>query len=262
MEARRHRGASIAAAGPLQNGRVPSGKVASGGLELPTDSNPWGHGHGDGAVTGVVRLGDLDRVLSLAQATGHLTPAARDACFDVQQQPLPAASTVSVPGHDDPTASRSIQLIEATKRYDKAHTAVLSAALRGHRTNLAGATHDFTEADVLDLKLDLLRDVSAHLSSIQNHIARLEARYHGDIFARDHLLVQSAQQASFVDLVRTAGESLSSVNAQSEALATAQRVIDVDGVALDQTVTDLPRQLQSMVAHFEAIKKARAAILD
>eukprot|EP00035_Acanthoeca_spectabilis_P026121 m.461409 g.461409 ORF g.461409 m.461409 type:complete len:260 (-) comp22298_c0_seq1:966-1745(-) len=232
--------------------------------------NPWSGSSGMPVVSGVVRVGELDRVLSLAQATGHITAADRDACFNPHTTERFVSDDMSSPSGVDraplstssTTLTPSLQLIGAAKRYDEAHSAVLATSLQSHRAHLAGATRDFTDAADLDQKLDVLRNLSAHLSSIQNHIARLEARYHGDIYSRDHFYVEAEHQADFLNLVTVAGESLSGINEQVSILGVAQRAMEADPIPLNQTVLELPRQIQEMAEHLEALKKNLTEVLD
>ena len=89
VEASRRRSSKCAQMSTKRPLNLPNLEPLSSPRRAPSMSNPWATGTGASVLSGVVQLGELDRVVSLAHATGHLTAAQRAQCFFVSSPPSP-----------------------------------------------------------------------------------------------------------------------------------------------------------------------------
>lgn len=195
--------------------------------------NPWGTDGEERVVTGTVRLGTLPVVLSLAEATGHISTAERDESFEAPEMGGPGAGRADgamVSGgarcSGEPSPHPSLQVIRAATELLDAHRDALAAEAAAHRERTARTARDVAGSGTLVCRVATLRELAAQLASIQTQIDRLEARVAGKLHLREHVPVRADLHESLVSLVNDAGSSLASTSTVRRTLLHAHEAIN------------------------------------
>eukprot|EP00040_Diaphanoeca_grandis_P017181 m.89284 g.89284 ORF g.89284 m.89284 type:complete len:225 (+) comp26281_c0_seq1:120-794(+) len=214
--------------------------------------NPWVLS-GESVLSGVVQLGDLDRVLSLAQASGHVTAEQRTECFEPSSR---SSASHGVP-HLNRTRHRSKQLIELMTKATVLDNRTHKLRLKAWQQKLARNSADFTHPAFLEKKMETLKQLSSHLTLVQNSFPELDSRYHGRPFEQEHLMIEAEFHSTLGQLLPMVGESLANVGEYCRLLDQARDEIKSPSIEMDESIIALPTQINSLMDYFQALQRAR-----
>lgn len=214
--------------------------------------NPWVR-DGHLAVAGTMELGEMDRVLALAQSTGHMTPGERTRCFERFTAPLndsKAGSNVDrrvLPSDNEliNTPFKSQSRIVAMNKISGLFDTVNHKRMLLNEQSLNHRYADLTTTESLKAKLAVLEELSTHLGEIQSGFSLIEQRYSNEYFDKEHIELEASFHSTLVDLLSLVGTSLSQITNQCKKIEDVSRDLNQESLSSYETkITSLPNLRQ------------------